>query len=263
MLKSLKKLINLLILGCLIFGSPIIMDHARDIYMNEVVRRKANPVSYRGKVFGSSFQLEYKGTTLTVTNHHVCDVIQDIKRQALLDSLDAHLTLLFLKGVPPASINDIYVREKNRIMSMKFKVVGEYLNVGEFQRKILFMSRSHDICFLQPTGGMSFNLAMRVDNGERVSIVGHPRGRSQSVSDGRITGSKYFSPPWLKTGMVRSLTTTALSYPGNSGSPVVNRYGNVVGILFAVTSVDYINVNSAVPLEYIRADFEQYLQESK
>ena len=265
MLKSLKKLISAILVLGLIFSSPILMDHVRDVYLNEIASRKAHPVSYRGKVFGSSFQLRYKKHSLTVTNYHVCQVVEEIQRAIALEELDGYLTILFMRGIPPEYINKIYLKRKNEIMRKKYPIIGEYVTVGEFNRKILYTSKSHDICFLEPLGSLTFSLASFVHRGERITIIGHPRGESQSISDGRIVGESWWKPKWLPflNHKVRSLKTTAISYPGNSGSPIVNRYGNVVGILFSGRDLGYINVNGAVPLEYIRADFEQYLQESK
>ena len=235
-MQNLKKLISSLCIVALFLGSPILMDHVKDIYISEVVAKKANPVKYKGRVFGSSFQLKYKNTVLTVTNYHVCDVMRRI---------------MFDRDV---------VSGKEPKFKEEYDVVGQVLTIGEYKRTILYESKTHDICFLTPTGGSSFDLASRVDRGERVTIIGHPRGQAQSISDGRIVGEETNKHPSMGI-TVRSLKSTALSYPGNSGSPVVNRYGNVVGILYAGYPSDYTNVNYVVPLEFIKADFEQYLYE--
>jgi S1-C subfamily serine protease len=127
------------------------------------------------------------------------------------------------------------------------------------KRKILYVSEAHDICFLEPMGSKSFTLASNVHCGEQVTIIGHPRGIEQSLSDGRIVGERITSLPWLdKAGPIKVYLSTAISYPGNSGSPVVNRYGNVVGILFAGLSLDYLNVNLVVPVEYIVSELESF-----
>ena len=49
----------------------------------------------------------------------------------------------------------------------------------------------------------------------------------------------------------RSYSTTAVAYPGNSGSPVVNRYGNVIGVLFAGSSQQERD-NYVVPLAELK-----------
>ena len=49
----------------------------------------------------------------------------------------------------------------------------------------------------------------------------------------------------------RSYSTTAVSYPGNSGSPVVNKYGNVIGVLFAGSN-EQERDNYVVPLAELK-----------
>jgi S1-C subfamily serine protease len=50
---------------------------------------------------------------------------------------------------------------------------------------------------------------------------------------------------------------TAISYGGNSGSPVVNFWGNVVGVLFAGNS-RAITESFTVPLKNIKEFIDQY-----
>lgn len=223
--KALQLLLGVsfsLFLLTLIFSSPIVMDHARDIYLAEVVAKKAHPVKVQGRTIGSSWQVKYKGKRVTITNNHVCSVVKRFNKDK--------------------------------------KVEGKYLTIGSLKRKILLNSPSHDICILEPMGNKYFSLASDIHIGEKVTIIGHPRGMDQSLSDGRIIGVGYGEMPWLpKAGVISFLKSTALSYPGNSGSPVVNRYGNVVGILFAGYPTDYVNINMIVPLDAIQSVLESYV----
>ena len=241
------------------------MDHARDIYLQEVVAKKASPVKVISwgseQTIGSSWQVEYKGRSLTVTNHHVCSVVKRLKEREARASINAYFKKL--EGILSKKI----IRELKSIAlkameARGFSIVGEYMKIGDINRKILFLSKSHDICFLEPTGGPAFKLASSYHVGERITLIGHPRGIHQTISDGRIVGEGEYEYRWLPdAGKVRSLKSTAISYPGNSGSPVINRYGNVVGILFAGSGLNYLHVNHVVPVEYVRADLETFLNE--
>lgn len=245
-MQKLKNLIKILISLAILASTPVVMDHARDVYLAEVVAKKANPVKiYNGtRTIGSSFQIKYKGKRVTVTNNHVCQVAVNIAKAANSVKKEVH-------------VNGVAVTIK---YSEKIQPEEVYLTIGNLKRKILYISKVHDICFLEPMGNKYFRLANDVHRGERVTIIGHPRGMEQSMSDGRMVGSGSSSFPWLpEAGVVRYYRSTALAYPGNSGSPVVNRYGNVVGILFAGVSTDYANINFVVPLEALQSELESFL----
>lgn len=260
-----KKLLSSLLLCAMFMASPLIMDHAKDIYLEEIVSKKAMPVSHNiTRTFGSSFQVKYKGKRLTVTNNHVCSVVEEIQRRQKSKDYAKAMKDLDKSGIKRENYN-LY-RSIKGLLQMIYKVdhafpiLGQSLKIGNLNRKILYNSPNHDICFLEPVGDKYFSLASYVHRGEAVTIIGHPRGMAQSISDGRIVGEGVRSFPWLPdAGRVKFLRSTALSYPGNSGSPVVNRYGNVVGILFMGWSADYVNINGIVPLDALKSELESFL----
>ncbi len=49
---------------------------------------------------------------------------------------------------------------------------------------------------------------------------------------------------------LKSILTTLGIYPGNSGSPVVNKYGNLVGVVFAGNN--QTNYGYVIPLKQVR-----------
>jgi S1-C subfamily serine protease len=86
-------------------------------------------------------------------------------------------------------------------------------------------------------------------SGELIRVIGYPRGLSKTVRKGRIfdKDSTYF--PWLQR-TTEYVHISAIGYPGNSGSPVIDKYGRVVGVLFAGTS--FHTEALIVPLEYLK-----------
>jgi hypothetical protein len=126
-------------------------------------------------------------------------------------------------------------------------------------------------------------ISKSVDLGEELGILGHPRlfplaltrgqyiGKIQVtivkfqiqskkmeeqclLENGKVAMSFFFGPLCLKNYVAGITTIQAL--PGNSGSPVVNFWGNVVGVLFAGNDSD--NWGIVVPLDQVKSFLENY-----
>ena len=132
-------------------------------------------------------------------------------------------------------------------------MVGESLKIGDRSLKIIALDTEHDLCILEPDlEKNSFDLASSYHMGERVTLIGHPRGLPQTIREGRLVAEFHWAARWLPHNFeVKSIMISATAYGGNSGSPVINRFGNVVGVLFAgdprFSTEGYI-----VPLESIK-----------
>ena len=135
------------------------------------------------------------------------------------------------------------------------------------KQKVLFRSKKTDLCLVHPLHKSGISVANNVGLGQLVNLVGHPGLRPLSVSKGEIIGSTSIELVFgvnLKAGQcfgrtinvedlngmekfllkmsgidtlcivnVKALQFNGISYPGNSGSPVVNDWGNLIGVLFA------------------------------
>ena len=81
--------------------------------------------------------------------------------------------------------------------------------------------------------------------GDRVVLIGNPRGLEGSVSSGVISAVRA-----LDVGM-RVFQTDAAANPGNSGGPMFNAKGEVVGVLtFKLPDAEALNF--AIPTSYLR-----------
>jgi S1-C subfamily serine protease len=93
--------------------------------------------------------------------------------------------------------------------------------------------------------------AMRV--GDEAFAVGNPFGLYSSMSAGVISGfDRSFHPPNREERLEGLIQIDAAVNPGNSGGPLLNRYGQVVGIVVGIvnpTEQDvFIGIGFAVPI---------------
>jgi len=129
-------------------------------------------------------------------------------------------------------------------------------------KKVIYKDNRHDLCLLEGDKRLSpLNLGSHPNKGDFHYVVGHPGLRQLTVSQGEYIGYDtvrlidssaitrqscrgqvydlnafevlMFGREFICIRSFLSYASTAVVYPGNSGSPVVNKYGNVIGVLFA------------------------------
>lgn len=93
---------------------------------------------------------------------------------------------------------------------------------------------------------------MRV--GDEAFAVGNPFGLYGSMSAGVISGfDRSFKPPGKNRPLDNLIQIDAAVNPGNSGGPLLNRYGQVVGIVVGIVNPTdqevFIGIGFAVPIE--------------
>jgi S1-C subfamily serine protease len=94
--------------------------------------------------------------------------------------------------------------------------------------------------------------AMRV--GDEAFAVGNPFGLYASMSAGVISGfGRSFHPPGGEQKLEDLIQIDAAVNPGNSGGPLLNRYGQVVGIVVGIVNPTeqevFIGIGFAVPID--------------
>lgn len=94
---------------------------------------------------------------------------------------------------------------------------------------------------------LAINSDFRYDVGTAIIAIGHPLFWYWSVSDGIISADRYHLDPYK-----RIIQVTAPSTHGNSGGPLLNRRGEVIGIV-SFGSKDNNALVFAVPGEMIKA----------
>jgi serine protease Do len=82
---------------------------------------------------------------------------------------------------------------------------------------------------------ITFGDSDRMEVGEWVIAIGHPRGLDQTVTQG-IISAKHRRGITDPTSYQDFLQTDAAINPGNSGGPLLNLYGEVIGVNTAISS---------------------------
>lgn len=234
--KVLKSMLALLVLVIIVETVPKIhYSFVRNVVGDSVVMLTNNlPGSGQGYGGGTGFHITAEsGTTVVVSNRHVC---MSGKAQG------------FMYGA---------VRGKT-----------EY-----FKLKILELYSEADLCVLEPIEGISpLKLGSKPEEGKSVWVIGHPNLQPRTVTKGEVQGFEWMyitvgivgfkgftekdcgyqntklvnvslmfnGYPFKKIQMCveKDMTTitTVPIYKGNSGSPVVDDFGNVVAVIFATES---------------------------
>lgn len=140
----------------------------------------------------------------------------------------------------------------NRHVIEKASRVEVHLMDGKkFQAKgVLAVDGEGDLALLQvelPKGIAAVPLAISKavpQEGESILVVGNPYGLEGSISNGIVSAVREIS------GYGKVIQITAPISPGSSGSPVVNMYGQVIGVA-TLQAAEGQSLNFAVPAERI------------
>jgi hypothetical protein len=92
--------------------------------------------------------------------------------------------------------------------------------------------------------------------GEKISVIGHPRGNEWTISEGIISGLRKFNSNYIKTNdpktAIKEVQISAPVSPGNSGGPIISENGKMVAITTWVRN-DSQNINYGISRGEIRA----------
>lgn len=173
-----------------------------------------------------------------------------------------HLSILDLAGKPAGNGTGFFVTTDGVIATNHHVVQpahamratlasGETLEV----QGVLAKDETRDIALLKVAGGpyptLPFARRELAAEGTPVVVLGSPLGLSWTLSEGIVAAHRDQVPGELVGGAVRQgplIQITAPISPGSSGSPVMNRSGEVVGMAVLASVRAAQNVNFAVPV---------------
>ncbi|NOZ12240.1 MAG: Do family serine endopeptidase [Acidobacteria bacterium] len=159
--------------------------------------------------------------------------------------------------------SDGYIITNNHVVKNADKVKVTLENDDtKYDAKIIGTDPEIDIALLKinkknlPTAKLGDSAALKV--GEWVVAIGNPLGYSHSVTAGIVSGKGRR----LSTGMESFIQTDAAINFGNSGGPLVNMSGEVVGINTAISAQGQ-NIGFAVPINMVKDVFQQLKETGK
>ena len=100
--------------------------------------------------------------------------------------------------------------------------------------------------------------------GRKAFVVGFPFGLGKSLSSGIISGKSRVLPMTTSSWMAPYLQTDAAVSPGNSGGPLVDSCGRLIGMISASISGEGAeNLGFALPVEVLRPVLSELIETRK
>ncbi len=167
---------------------------------------------------------------------------------------------IFKINTSSGSGSGFYLMDKQLVVTNCHVVLGyrevglEDLSNNRYLAKVVYINQEVDIAFLKPekpfdTAELEFADISLLKSRDRVLVLGFPFGMPYTETEGIVS-----SPNQLMNGRSYIQTDAAVN-PGNSGGPVINQSGQVIGITTSkFTKAD--NVGFAIPVNNLAEELE-------
>lgn len=153
----------------------------------------------------------------------------------------------------------VYIMTNKHVCDSHKVIYGHNdIRFGNYVGKIIKIDNLHDLCLVTSNRKDGLELSTKkAEDLDEVILVGYPRGIGKVIRKGYVIEPMDILAPWLGPGkIVETLRVSTIAYGGNSGSPVTNNKGKVIGVLFAGNG--YHTEAFIVPLLYIEIFLAQY-----
>ena len=160
-----------------------------------------------------------------------------------------------------------YILTNSHVCGKKKYVVIKNKYMNYYIKKVLAISKKHDLCLIEPVLKRGIVLGSYPSIGDNVYTIGFPGLNGLRLEEGHLTGwdninictqSSFFL--CMKFETYYSTWLSIVVIPGSSGSPVLNSSGDLIAVIFATGQKRF---SYAVPLSYIESFLKNYDKRSK
>ncbi len=179
------------------------------------------------------------------------------------DFVETYRNIIVQIATPNSTGTGFYLRDHNLIVTNHHVVEGHRAVViegamfGKQVARVQYADPKYDLAFLAgPHGAVDLpevrlGTGQGLREGDPVTVIGHPFGLKFSVNTGIISNARE-----VMNGVPYLQIDAALN-PGNSGGPVVNRAGEVVGINTMIIQ-NSNNIGFSLPVQFLQESLDGY-----
>jgi S1-C subfamily serine protease len=156
------------------------------------------------------------------------------------------------------------VLTNNHVISGAINITATFTDGTVFAMSVLGSNANTDFAVLNPAASISAYRPLEIISsstvkvGDPVIVVGTPYGLAGSMSNGIVSALNRTLSTSTNTEMFNLIQTTAPLNPGNSGGPVMNYAGQVVGIATAIVQESQ-GIGFAIPSNTILSELQRML----
>ncbi|MEN0003992.1 MAG: trypsin-like peptidase domain-containing protein [Bacteroidota bacterium] len=181
--------------------------------------------------------------------------------------IDYYRSIVIQIATPYSTGTGFYLKQYDLIVTNEHvirdnrMVIVKGVGMEKQLAKVLFFDENLDIAFLEVPTVLELpevNLALEKEptQGDRILAIGHPFGLKYSATQGIISNVLH------KRANINYIQHDAALNPGNSGGPLVNMQGEIVGMnTFIIQDGD--NIGFSLPVSFLATTLEEYVSAGK
>ena len=165
--------------------------------------------------------------------------------------------------------NGLIMTNAHVLLKNSQRVEVKLSNKRTYKAKVLTVDKNHDLALLKIDNAPNLTPAVLASSsglvvGQRVYAIGNPFGLQGTMTRGIISAIRSIRGP-EQNPIEDAIQTDAAVNPGNSGGPLLNSRGEVIGITTLIATSSGVDQSSgvgfAIPINTAKAvlsDFEKY-----